>query len=266
MSSRSILTYSSLAILAALVTSCSSEPAPTATTEPSASPAATGSPQSKVNSIFKDALLPPSAPQQVPGLISGTSPGQRSAAIVKGRNNPFSPTDNGRFDVIIKSAQVVPQVPPVPGSRSILGLPPGLSNGEVPGTAAKPTTLVKPTVVKPAAVKPVEQSPRVAIAPRLPLPQLDQPGTEAIVPAVPAPPATQLAEAIQVTGVVELGSTLTAIVKSPSEATSRTVRVGDSLEGGQVIVRRIEMRGNQQPQITFSQNGVEITRSVSGAA
>lgn len=266
MSSRSILTYSSLAILAALVTSCSSEPAPTATTEPSASPAATGSPQSKVNSIFKDALLPPSAPQQVPGLISGTSPGQRSAAIVKGRNNPFSPTDNGRFEVIIKQAQVVPPVPPVPGSRSILGLPPGLGNGSNPAIAAKPNQPKPALAAKPPATKSVEQSPRVAIAPRLPLPQLDPPSSQGMAPAVPVPPATELAEAIQVTGVVELGSTLTAIVKSPSEATSRTVRVGDSLEGGQVIVRRIEMRGNQQPQITFSQNGVEITRSVSGAA
>lgn len=259
MSSRSILTYSSLAILAALVTSCSSEPAPTATTEPSASPAATGSPQSKVNSIFKDALLPPSAPQQVPGLISGTSPGLRSAAIVKGRTNPFSPTENGRIDVIIKPAQVIPQVPSVPGSRSLLGLPPGLG-GSNPAIAAKPNP------GKPALAKPADQSPRIAIAPRLPLPQLDPPSSQGLVPDVPVPPATQLAEAIQVTGVVELGSTLTAIVKSPSEATSRTVRVGDSLEGGQVIVRRIEMKGNQQPQITFSQNGVEVTRSVSGAA
>lgn len=253
MFSRSILTSASLVLLASLVTSCSSEPTPEATSSPSATPSAAASPQSKA-ATFKNSLLPPLPDRaaQVPGLINGTNPGQRTAEIVKGRSNPFSPTETGKVEVIIKSARSTPQVPPVPGSRSALGLP-------APGTTAIGSNGVAIVPVAPAR-------PTVAVAPRsLPLPALNPPIADS-QPTAPIASPTELAEAIQVTGVVELGSTLTAIVKSPGEATSRTVRVGDSLEGGQVIVRRIEMRGNQQPQITFSQNGVEVTRTVTGAA
>lgn len=81
-------------------------------------------------------------------------------------------------------------------------------------------------------------------------------------PLPPAPPAIDLAKAVQVNGVMELGGRVSAIVKEPDEQISRTVSAGDYLSQGKVLVKRIEFNGNREPVVILEQNGVEVIKQV----
>jgi multidrug efflux pump subunit AcrA (membrane-fusion protein) len=96
------------------------------------------------------------------------------------------------------------------------------------------------------------------------LPPVAVPGTSAAanpstVPVSPPTP-TSLANAIEVSGVIEAGGTVSAIVQVPGEPTSRYVNVGDYLAGGSVLVKRIDVTG--EPVVILEQGGVEVIRSV----
>jgi hypothetical protein len=71
-----------------------------------------------------------------------------------------------------------------------------------------------------------------------------------------------LAQAVKVTGVVQIGSTVHAIVNAPNEPSSRYVRVGQRLSNGQVLVKRIEMNQGSEPVVVLEQNGVEVQTAV----
>lgn len=83
-------------------------------------------------------------------------------------------------------------------------------------------------------------------------------------PPPPPPPRTTEAQNVEVTGVVQVGSQVFAIVKAPGEPTSRYVQEGQSLNNGQVLVKRIEV-GGPEPIVVLQQSGVEIARIVGGA-
>lgn len=81
----------------------------------------------------------------------------------------------------------------------------------------------------------------------------------------PMPPALRLADAIALTGVMQTGSKLSAIVKD-TDGTSRYVQTGESLAGGQVIVKQINLNPAGNPSIVLLHNGVEFTRTVGSVA
>jgi len=81
-------------------------------------------------------------------------------------------------------------------------------------------------------------------------------------PLPPPPPQPTLARAVQVLGVVQIGSIPHAIVQAPNEPTSRYVRVGQRLSNGEVLVKRIEM--GQEPIVVLEQVGVEVRTAVGG--
>jgi hypothetical protein len=64
-----------------------------------------------------------------------------------------------------------------------------------------------------------------------------------------------------VTGVVQVGETLYAIVNAPNEPSSRYVQAGQRLSNGQILVRRIDANG-AEPQVVFEQFGIEVVRAV----
>ncbi len=70
-----------------------------------------------------------------------------------------------------------------------------------------------------------------------------------------------VANMIMVHGVVQVGNQVQAIVKTPNEASARYVRAGQRLEGGLVLVKRIETRG-LQPVVVFEQDGNQVARAV----
>lgn len=70
-----------------------------------------------------------------------------------------------------------------------------------------------------------------------------------------------VANMIIVHGVVQVDNQVQAIVKTPNEASARYVRPGQRLEGGLVLVKRIETRG-LQPVVVFEQDGTQVARAV----
>ncbi len=82
------------------------------------------------------------------------------------------------------------------------------------------------------------------------------------VAAKPKPkPRTDEAEAVKVTGTVELGGTVYAIVSAPEEPSSRYVRAGQDLSAGKVLVKRIDTNA-VPPIVVLQQNGIEVLRAV----
>lgn len=98
-----------------------------------------------------------------------------------------------------------------------------------------------------------------------PIPNLvpNRSSTAAQRPFIAPPPQPDVARAVQVLGVVQIGNTAHAIVQAPNEPTSRYVQVGQRLSNGQVLVKRIEMnRGAEEPVVVLEQYGIEVPTAV----
>lgn len=226
---------------------CASNPTgkqPTAPGQPSMTQAAPSQPPATT------AYTPPSAqpvvpvsravaptPLSVPDLIAPTASLQRLPAVRAGRSDPFASVP---AEPIVRPATANRAVPLVPPAPPVVALPPNPQIATIPVPAA-------PTVVTVPATLPVTQS---AARP-------------ATTPVATAPtPALPLAQAIQISGVVQVGGQTSIILQVPGEGTTRTASVGDALAGGQVVVKRIEVGERQEPRVILEQNGVEVVRSV----
>jgi hypothetical protein len=82
---------------------------------------------------------------------------------------------------------------------------------------------------------------------------------------VPAPPVPNEARGVVVSGVINIGSSLVAIVKAPKEASARQVTPGTFLSNGLVKVKAIE-NSAEGGRVILAQNGQIVTRSVGQAA
>jgi hypothetical protein len=78
------------------------------------------------------------------------------------------------------------------------------------------------------------------------------------LPQLPQP--TQAASVL-VTGVMTIGNENFAVVQTA--AGSQYVRVGQRVANGQVLVKRIDVRGSE-PVVVLEQNGIEVSRPVGG--
>lgn len=87
------------------------------------------------------------------------------------------------------------------------------------------------------------------------------PGVSPIQP-LPELPKPEIATAVAVTGVIQINGDTFAIVKAPGEATSRYVREGQRLANGRVLVKRIQVRGGEEPVVILEENGIEVARAV----
>ncbi len=81
-------------------------------------------------------------------------------------------------------------------------------------------------------------------------------------PFVPPPLIPEIARAIAVTGVVQLGNVPYAIVDAPNEPHSRYVREGQFLSNGEVLVKRISINPGGEPVVVFEQFGIEVSTTV----
>lgn len=279
-------------ILAGVVSACQSadDQAVTPTETPAAattpSPAAPTLQPKGVTEVPKDAVGKDAQPKDnklafgtplvpggnpLPGLRATSNP-ETAVVAPSGRNNPFAQQAVDKSDLIeidisdaLKAAQQQARQNPGgagggfsgdpslgfpgggagvnPGGRS--GFAPG-SRGIGAGQPSKATGGNKASTTKPAA--------KPATNPRLP----------AVATRPPLPDPT-LAKAVEVTGVVQVGSSVQAIVKAPDEPTSRYVTVGQRLSNGQVLVKRIEVNGSE-PIVILEQSGVEVARAVGESA
>jgi len=83
--------------------------------------------------------------------------------------------------------------------------------------------------------------------------------------ALPLLPSPNQARAVLITGVVSTGNTPAAIVKAPDESVARTVRTGDTLSNGNVLVKAIYAQ-QSEPAVVLEQYGTEVVRGVGEAA
>lgn len=191
---------------------------------PPGSPVAT--PAAAAANTLPEGTLPES-------LISKTDPLRRLPQVRAGRSNPFA------------SLAVNPRVVVAPAA-------PSTAAPAAPQLLQSPRTLT-PAVQLPLPSRPLPNGalPTVAVAP-----------TGAAIPAEPAIRSSSLARQIRISGAVHVGDRLSIIVEVPNEHTSRPVSVGDYIGNGSVLVKRIEMRGSQEPRVIFEENGVEVVREV----
>jgi hypothetical protein len=136
-----------------------------------------------------------------------------------------------------------------------------------PQSATTRSTPIQPQ--KSPTVKPT-QAPQISLTPLTPnslpvlppLPVNSAPLTPNTLPVLPPVSRTSLADAIEITGVIQVGGKVTAIVQSPTESTARYVQPGEYLANGSVLLKRIIMSKNGEPTIVLQQNGVEVTKSI----
>lgn len=216
----------------------------------------------------------------VAGLIQSLPAEARIKQIPKGRNDPFaaipvqpevtvSPNSDGGGGT---GGQPVPPLPGIPVPLRQPLKTGGGTGGNRPGaprvkpSSGKPTIAPKRTVVLPRPSRPVAkpQSPGSNRLPARPTPPLGLPPVATaprLIPELPPLPEPTLARGIEVSGVVEVGGVPKAIVKVPNEP-SRTVREGDRLSNGQVLVKRIEVNQGPTPLVVLEQYGIEVAKRV----
>ncbi|MFB2935485.1 hypothetical protein ACE1B6_09410 [Aerosakkonemataceae cyanobacterium BLCC-F154] len=136
-----------------------------------------------------------------------------------------------------------------------------------PQRTQKPATRTAQNATRTAQKPQRTQTPNrtVAAAPKpapAPTPAIVAPPAPPEIPTLPPPPDPILAKAVEVSGVVIVGSQPQAIVKAPNETTSRYVRAGQRLSNGQVLVKRIEVNEGSEPIVILEQNGVEVAKIV----
>jgi hypothetical protein len=67
---------------------------------------------------------------------------------------------------------------------------------------------------------------------------------------------------VKVLGVALVAGMPRAIVQAPNEPTSRTVGVGESLSGGQLFVKDIDMSNRTEPTVIFQQGSLQFSVAV----
>ncbi len=178
------------------------------------------------------------------GLIPSTNPEVRTKAVAAGvRKDPFrslavSP-EIGLSKEAIQAAIDKANEPKLPsGSSGSLPSSSGLGSGHSghpkTGAASSHSTQQNPGNGK------LNQTPK----------------------APPPPPSTELAKAVEVSGVVQLGPSIVAIVRAPEEPTSRNVQVGERLANGKVLVKRISVGIAGNPTVVLEENGVEVIKTL----
>jgi hypothetical protein len=234
---------------------------------PSASVAAGGSPSPQAS---PQTFPSPTVPQQAangqgsatqtnpanpkgalpPDLIGSTDPNQRVRSVQSNRSDPFAllPT------IPVIQNPNAGQVPETPA-------PAAPSTTSAASRAPSSRLAARSTSGSPAASSNSSsggsRSTRVG-AGRAPAPNRVPHSPVATAPIRPQP---ELAKAVKVTGVVQVGDIVYAIVNAPNEPSSRYVQAGQRLSNGQVLVRRIEVNRGE-PVVVLEQYGVEVVTAV----
>jgi hypothetical protein len=225
-------------------------------------------PQSFENPTVQAVAPPEMKPQQMMSAIPVP------AVPVVSHRDPFAqvatPTD-------LKFATVEPVPAPAnaaaqPASTTMAIIGPFRS----PAKAVEAAKPVKAVAVVPQPMKPVSQPaarPKaIAKVPtKLPIAPVSSPVTPlpALVPAVPVqvpvPTVPSAADAIAVTGVLQVAGKWTAIVQEPN-ATPRYVQVGDKIAGGRVVLKQITVSPGGNPTVVLVENGQEVIKSLGSPA
>jgi hypothetical protein len=160
----------------------------------------------------------------VPNLIPPTSATARLPEVSTGRPDPFA--------ALLMTPTIVATRPAAPVTSPIATVP-------VP---AAPISMAPPA----AGTLPTFQSGEINSMP----------------PATAIP--LSMAEAIEISGVVQAGSKTSIILKVPDEQTSRYASVGERLASGRVLIKRVEM--GSEPVVILEQDGREFVKSIGSSS
>ncbi|MBW4578601.1 MAG: hypothetical protein KME42_03385 [Tildeniella nuda ZEHNDER 1965/U140] len=205
-----------------------------------------------------------SAPVQKPATSQPF--GAKAAAPLVAQKPPAGDTIPGLIQSTNgdeRAKQVQASIDGQKGKDPFAGLPPKLQQ---PRTAVNrqnvPTVSQLPANPRVSNPRPTSSRPTTtAFNPRTPLPPQGN-SSVPVIKTLPPLPSANLANAVEVSGVVMVGGVAQAIVRAPNEETSRYVRVGQRLSNGQVLVKRIEMNSGSDPTVILEENGVEVSRAV----
>jgi len=181
---------------------------------------------------FAEPVVAP-ASAGIEGLVPMVNPVERLQQIRAGRADPFATTQTVGIQVSVTQpppppGPVIPE-PPAPNGGGTAPIPPAFPTPGMPGSPGGPGGV----------------------------------GTSPIVPPMPQP---DLARAVEVTGVVQVGDIPRAIIQAPNEATSRYVMAGQRVANGQVLVKRIDATQFPGPVVILEENGVEVIKAVGEGA
>ncbi|AFY67852.1 hypothetical protein [Geitlerinema sp. PCC 7407] len=217
----------------------------------------------------------PTVPQSAPGsaaLIQSTNVSERVRQVSSGRQDPFA---------VVQVSPVIERPQPAAGAGGQVASRPANASAGGSGTAGAGGTAGRPagaaaggTASRPGAAGGTKPGGSArpggaggtaaggAAGARPATPAKPQPPAIAALPPLPQP---TLAQAVEITGVLEAAGASQAIVRTPDAPSGRYVSVGQRLMDGQVLVKRIEMRGSE-PVVVLEQDGVEVAKRVGESA
>ena len=134
-----------------------------------------------------------------------------------------------------------------------------------PGSPPQPPAPPRPPQIPDLTVAQVPSLPELPANEPLPQwrdPNPPPPPPPAPVAVLPPPPSIEIAKAISVSGVMQVGDETRVILKAPTEPTSRYVSVGERIANGEVLVKRVKFNVGSDPIVIFEQNGVEVAVEV----
>jgi hypothetical protein len=211
---------------------------PTESTEPTAE--LFQSPMVRISTELRKAATPSE-------LVNSTASEDRLSVIAAGRVDPFAPITR------TIGATSSPRKPEEATANN------GASTS--PNIAALPTAPVANTPNLPPV-------PTISVAPQPPtLPAIPAAPNPVSIPALPnsVAPATPVplnpVDAIELTGVVQVGDRVGVIVREGQGQTSRHLFEGDLLAGGQIRVKSIDLSA-QEPLVILEYQGKEYPRMV----
>lgn len=176
-----------------------------------------------------------------PALLQSTSPSARADTVVAGRSDPFAP--------IVR--------------------PSALPSRPRPAQAVAPPAPPQGTPVQNLPVVPVAATQSLPPLPALPAPavpgSMPQASSEVAVAPTAAPVAQNPVDRVAITGVAQIGNAVSVIVRETGSASSRHVKPGDVLAGGQVRVKTIDT-STAEPTVVLTYNGQDYTRTVGSSA
>lgn len=201
-------------------------------------------------------------------FIPSTDADARRKVTAQGRVDPFSD-----FPISPQVTFAPPEPSPVqnvPGVRKL--------NNDTARVPAAPTTTPRPSVIvssnstnnaggnsNPNSSPSPNSSPNTSRASvSNTSTALSSGGQPNFSPVLPTLPEATLAEATEVTGVIQLNGVDNIMVKAPNEEFSRYVQVGDMIANGQVKVKRVDFRRNS-PVVVLEQYGIEIYKEIADA-
>ncbi len=181
-----------------------------------------------------------------PGLLRSTSPQARVETVAAGRVDPFAPLVSASRVPTKPTPEAVPVIPPA----AVI--------------TAQPLPVVPVT-----ATQNLPPLPQVASLPSLPAPYVPgstlQNGEDIAVAPTTSPVFQSLVEQVAVSGVVQVGNQVSAIVTEPGSSVGRRVSQGDVVAGGRIRIKTIDVSG-PEPIVVLSYDGRDYPRTVGSAA